>query len=85
LFVVKKGEKRIPFGDDRKKGNGKGKREKQIPFGDDRKKGKGKGESEKQIPFGDDNKKGNGNGNDKGGRQKRRAALEAQPSFDLYI
>jgi len=44
---------------------------------------KAKAKSEKQIPCGDDRQKGNGN--NKGGRQKRRAALEAQPSFDLYI
>ena len=43
MLVVRKGEKRIPFGDDRKKGKGKGKSEKRIPCGDDRQKGKGKG------------------------------------------
>ena len=35
-----KGEKQIPFGNDRKKSNDKSKGEKQIPFGNDRKKSK---------------------------------------------
>ena len=35
-----KGEKQIPFGNDRKKSNDKSKGEKQIPFGNDRRKSK---------------------------------------------
>ena len=49
-------EQQIPFGNDRQKSKGKGK--KQIPFGNDRQKGKVKGE--KQIPFGNDRQKGKG-------------------------
>jgi len=79
LLVVRRGEKQIPCGDDRKRGKGKskGKSEKQIPCGDDRKKGKGK--SEKQIPCGDDRQKGKGNNKCEGKRKGLR--WERSPFF----